>query len=77
MTRIGRCQIKARHLADNASYRRDNLALLKISRPNCVYPNVAWSTSFSSKSHNRHFLVAVWRAKEAESAHETGLGNSS
>jgi hypothetical protein len=33
MTRIGRCQIKIRHLTGNASYRRDNLAPLKISRP--------------------------------------------
>jgi hypothetical protein len=30
MTRIGRCQIKTRHLAGNASYRRDKLAPLKI-----------------------------------------------
>ena len=36
MTRIGRCQIKTRHLTGNASYRRDNLAPLKFSRPNCV-----------------------------------------
>jgi hypothetical protein len=47
MTRIGRCQIKTRHLAGNASYRRDKLAPLKISRPNCVYLNAAGSTSFS------------------------------
>jgi hypothetical protein len=33
MTRIGRCQIKTRQLADNASYRRDDLAPLKISKP--------------------------------------------
>jgi hypothetical protein len=30
MTRIGRCQIKTRHLSGNASYRRDKLAPLKI-----------------------------------------------
>jgi hypothetical protein len=30
MTRIGRCQIEARHLTGNASSRRDNLAPLKI-----------------------------------------------
>ena len=53
MTRIGRCQIKTRHLADNASYRRDKLAPLKISRPNCAYANAAWSTSIFLKSHNR------------------------
>jgi hypothetical protein len=30
MTRIGRCQIEARHLTGNVSSRRDNLAPLKI-----------------------------------------------
>jgi hypothetical protein len=68
VTRIGRCRIKTRHLADNASYRRDQLAPLKISSPNCVYANAAWSTSFFLKSHSRHFLVALWREKEAESS---------
>jgi hypothetical protein len=36
VTRIGRCQIKTQHLVGNASYRRDNLAPLKVSRSNCV-----------------------------------------
>ena len=31
MTRIGYCQIRTDTLTDNASYRRDNLAPLKIS----------------------------------------------
>src|SRR6266536_1147434 len=53
MTRIGRYQIKVPdNFTGNASYRRDNLAPLKISRPNCVdqyqSANVAWLPYWSA-----------------------------
>jgi hypothetical protein len=60
MTRIGRCQIKTRHLAGNASYRRDKLAPLK----NSLNQTASTLTppgpqAFLRKSHSRVQRIAA------------------